>query len=168
MDERLFEYNGKAYPNYIKEGRACDYIIPFASQFCTGDGLDIGGTLEAHFIGAKIINTNLNDGYHATNLPKGKYDYIFSSHCLEHIQNYLETLLYWRGFLKENGVLFLYLPHPDMEYWHPRNCKKHRHIFAPQVMELALKGLGFKDLFITGRDLYWSYAVVAFNRIEQQ
>jgi len=168
MDDRLFDYNGKLYPDYIRRGRAADFIIPAASMFCVGDGLDIGGTKECSFLGAKPINILFNDGFHATNLPPGKYDYIFSSHCLEHIENYLETLLYWRGHLKDGGVLFLYLPHPDMEYWHPRNCKKHRHMWAPDVMILALKSLGFQDIICTGRDLYWSYAVVAFNRIEKK
>ena len=163
MDERLFEYEGKIYPDYIRRGRAADFIIPFASMFCVGDGLDIGGTRECSFLGAKAINTIFNDGFHATNLPPGKYDYIFSSHCLEHIENYLETLLYWREHLREGGVLFLYLPHPDIVYWWPSNCKKHEWIFSPGQIVLALKVLGFKDIICSERDLFWSFAVVAIK-----
>jgi hypothetical protein len=167
MDSRFFEYQGKIYPSYLKEGRAADFIIPFASQFCVGLGLDIGGTRESHFIGAKIINTNLNDGYHATNLPPGRYDYIFSSHTLEHIEKYLEALLCWREHLRKDGVLFLYLPHPDMVYWRPENCKKHKHIFWPIEIMLALTELGFKNILCGERDLLWSFAVVAINGQEE-
>ena len=164
MKYDFFEYEGKLYPSYIKHGLAADYIIPFAKRFCKGKGLDIGGIKECHFPDAGIINQELPDEYHATNLPDVKYDYIFSSHTLEHIENYLETLLYWRGHLKENGVLFLYLPHPDMAYWRPKDCKKHRHCWLPENIILAMQGLGFKDIFSSKRDLYWSFAVVGINR----
>ncbi len=164
MQYKFFEYQGKLYPSYIKHGNAADYIIPFAKRFCKGRGLDIGGIKECHFPGAQIINKELPDGYHATNLPDEKYDYIFSSHTLEHVENFLETLLYWRGHLKETGVLFLYLPHPDMAYWWPKNCKKHRRIWFPEDLIISLKGLGFKDIFCSQRDLYWSYVIVGINR----
>lgn len=164
MDSRFFEYQGKVYPSYLKEGHAADFIIPFASQFCVGTGLDIGGIKDCHFIGAKIINLELHDGYHATNLPPGKYDYIFSSHTLEHIEDYLKTLFYWRNHLRKGGVLFLYLPHPDMEYWRIENCKKHRHCWYPDHIKMALEGLEFKNILCSERDLFWSFAVVAINR----
>ncbi len=163
MDERFFEYQGTLYPSYLKEGHAADFIIPFASQFCVGLGLDIGGTKDCHFIGAQIINIDPPSKYHANNLPPGKYDYIFSSHTLEHIENWLETLLYWREHIREGGVLFLYLPHPDMIYWLPENCKKHRHIFSLAQIYQALIGLGFKDILYSQRDLFWSFAVVAIK-----
>ena len=168
MDSRFFEYQGKLYPSYIRDGHAADFIIPAAYKFCIGKGLDIGGTKDCHYPGAQIINIDPPSIYHATNLPDEKYDYIFSSHTLEHIENYLETLLYWRAHLREDGVLFLYLPHPDMAYWHPQNCKKHRHIFTPEQIGLALKGLEYKDILCSCRDLYWSFAVVAINRASKQ
>jgi SAM-dependent methyltransferase len=166
MDERFFEYQDQIYPDYIRRGRAANFIIPFASKFCQGIGLDIGGTQYCHFPGAKIINTESNDPYHATNLPPGQCDYIFSSHTLEHIENTLETLLYWRSHLREGGTLFLYLPHPSMPYWHPKNCKKHKHIFTPEQIVLALRELEFKDIICSDRDLYWSFAAVGVNRTQ--
>ena len=164
MDERFFEYQDEIYPSYLKEGHAADFIIPFASQFCVGLGLDIGGTKDCHFIGAQIINIDPPSKYHATNLPPGKYDYIFSSHTLEHIENTAATLLYWKAHLREGGVLFLYLPHYDMPYWRPQNCKKHRYGFTPEGITLVLRSIGFKDIIYSERDLFWSFAVVAMNR----
>ena len=43
MNESVFTYKNKIYPNYIKHGNACQFCIPFAKQFCKGNGLDIGG-----------------------------------------------------------------------------------------------------------------------------
>jgi len=164
MDERFFGYKGRLYPSYLKAGHAADFIIPFASQFCKGYGLDIGGTKDCHFIGAKIVNIELNNGFHALNLPPGKYDYIFSSHTLEHVFRCSATLQHWKKHLREEGVLFLYLPHPDMIYWRPENCRKHKWSFTPKEITALLNDLKFDVMLYSERDLFWSFAVVAMNR----
>jgi SAM-dependent methyltransferase len=162
MDKRIFEYKGNIYPSYIKKGNACSFIIPYAKEFCTGKGLDIGGFLDWTFPGARAVNVTLKDGFDAYNLPKGKYDYIFSSHTLEHLPNYVKAIEYWKSFLKKDGVLFLYLPHPDMEYWLPQNNRKHFHLFDPKDIEKLFYDLGFKHVLVSERDLYWGFAAVGF------
>jgi trans-aconitate methyltransferase len=44
---------------------------------------------------------------------------VFSSHCLEHITDWNAELDRWVQRLAPGGILFLYLPHPDCEIWHP-------------------------------------------------
>ncbi len=156
----FFEYQETLYPSYIKHGHAADHVIPIAKHFCIGKGLDIGGQKDCHFPGARIINLDLKDGFTSGNLPDEKYDYIFSSHTLEHIPALLNTLLYWRNHLKPGGVLFLYLPHWRMTYWLPTRCKKHLHIFEPEGMRTTLMGVGFKNVLFSERDLFWSFAIV--------
>jgi len=163
MNNHIFEYKNNIYPNYIKNGNACYFIKPFAEQFCKGKGLDIGGFADWTFPGAKPINIVINDEYDAYNLPDEKYDYIFSSHTLEHLPNYIKALEYWKNHLKEDGVLFLYLPHGDMEYWNPQNNRKHYHLFYPNQIKKVLNDLGFKNVINSERDLYWGFAVVGFN-----
>ena len=162
MSELLFDYKGESYPAYLKQGNAISYIMPVAKYFCKGEGLDIGGTFKWNFPGARIINIGNDDKWAAGCLPDEKYDYIISSHCLEHVERPPEILEYWQTRLKKSGVLFLYLPHPDMEYW-AINCPKHRHYFYPKVIYYWLHDLGFKDILVSGRDMYWSFTVVAFN-----
>ncbi len=154
---KVFKYKNKIYPEYIKKGNAVENIIPIATKFCKGNGLDIGGTLEWHFPGATVVNPICN-AYDAFNLPSGKFDYIFSSHCLEHIPNYVGALEIWKNNLKKGGQIFLYLPHPEMEYWLPQNCRKHIHKFEPETIRKVLEDLGFKDIFVSGMDLYWSFS----------
>ena len=156
----MFYYNRKLYPEYIKRGGASFFIEPFAKQFCKGNGLDIGGISGSSFLDAKSINILNGDGFNAYNLPNEKYDYIFSSHTLEHIPNYVEAIEYWKEHLKENGVLFLYLPHPSMEYWLPQNNRKHLHLFYPEYVHELLEDLGFKNVLHSEQDLYWSFAVM--------
>jgi SAM-dependent methyltransferase len=159
----FFSYKKKIYPNYIKKGNACSFIIPFAQNFCKGRGLDIGGYLDWTFPGATPINVTIDDDYDAYNLPKKKYDYIFSSHTLEHLPLYVKALEYWKSRLKKDGVLFLYLPHPDMEYWNPQNNRKHYHLFDPIRLVKVLSDLGYSNILSSERDLYWSFSIVAFN-----
>ena len=100
------------------------------------------------------------------NLPKKKYDFIFSSHTLEHISDSaIEVLRYWKEHLKNEGVLFLYLPHYDMEYWWPQNNKKHKRTFGPMDIRATLRILGFSNVLCSERDLYWSFSVIGINLV---
>lgn len=158
----LYEYKNKFYPNYIKNGNAVKFIVPFAEQFCKGNGLDIGGFGSQCFPNAKLIDIQINDKWDAYNLPNKKYDYIFSSHTLEHLSNYVSALTYWKNHLKKDGVLFLYLPHPDMEYWLPQNNQKHLHKFYPKDIKNILYELNFSKVIVSKRDLYYSFSVIGF------
>jgi len=161
----IYEYKGKIYPSYLKHGVAANFIFHIANTFCVGNGIDIGGILDCHFHGAKIINPIYNDMYDAMNLPNEKYDYIFSSHTLEHVkESPMDVLKYWKEHLKNDGVLFLYLPHDAMEYWRPQNNKKHKHTLHPLDVERMLELLGFKDVLCSERDMFWSFTIVGFNQ----
>jgi SAM-dependent methyltransferase len=157
----LFEYEGKNYPAYIKTGNAASFVVPFAKHFCKGKGLDIGGFFDWTFPGAKPINICIEDEWDAYHLPDEKYNYIFSSHTLEHLPAYVKALEYWKDHLLPQGVLFLYLPHPEMEYWLPQRNRKHLHSFYPQDIMKVLKDIGFPQILHSERDLYWSFSVVA-------
>ena len=161
----IYSYKGQTYPSYIKTGNAVNHIEILAKQFCKGKGLDIGGFLEWTLPGAIPINIkdNLLE-FDAMNLPGEKVDYIFSSHCLEHLENPIDALEYWKSKLKDHGVVFLYLPHPEMEYWLPQNNKKHLHSWYPYDMQKIFTDLGFNDVLFSERDLYWSFSVVGFKR----
>lgn len=156
--QETFYYKDKPYPDYIRKGNAIKHILPFAKHFCKGRGLDIGGTPDWCYPNATPINPEYFDNS-ASNILNEQYDFIFSSHCLEHLPNYIESLELWRECLKPDGQLFLYLPHPDMQYWRPQNCRKHLHEFQPLQMESILSDLGFTDIFFSERDMYWSFAI---------
>jgi SAM-dependent methyltransferase len=160
LRKTVFDYKGTLYPDYIKFGNACQFIAPTALQFCRGKGLDVGaGKWPLH--GATPID--MSEGGDAMQLPKGPFDFIFSSHCLEHLENPVAALEHWKDRLKPGGVLFLYLPHPDMRYWRPQHNRKHLHLFWPADVSEMLVDLGFVDVLHSERDLYWSFAVVGFN-----
>lgn len=155
----IYDYKGKTYPDYLRFGDACKFIAPAAMHFCRGHGLDVGA---GRWPLPGAIPVDLSDGENALNLRTGQYDYIFSSHCLEHLENPVAALEHWKTRIKPGGVLFLYLPSEDMEYWLPQNNRKHLHSFRPEQVTKLLTDLGFVDVIHSERDLYWSFAVVGF------
>lgn len=164
-DERFFTYRGKLYPSYIRNWRAGRFVFEFAKEFCQGMGLDIGGdpSRGCVFPGARAINVDVDDDYDACNIPEAgssSYDFIFSSMCLEHLGDPVFALRIWEQILKPGGTLFLYLPHPDMEYWRPSNLNKHKHMWHPKDAAYMVENIGFENVIHSERDLYWGYCVV--------
>lgn len=156
----IFEYRGQLFPEYLKQGNAAQFITPAALHFCQGIGLDVGAGFWP-LPGA--IPVELREGGDAMNLPEGSFDYIFSSHCLEHLVDPVSALEHWKSKLKVGGVLVLYLPHPDMTYWRPQTCRKHLHLFYPKDMAQMLTDLGFVNVIHSERDFAWSFAVVGYK-----
>lgn len=156
----IFEYRGRIYPDYLKNGNAMQYIAPVAQKFCQGSGLDVGCGVWP-LPGAHGVD--LKAGGDAMSLPEGEFEYVFSSHCLEHLPNPIEALEHWKSRIRQGGTLFLYLPHPHMEYWQPQHCRKHLHSWWPRDIARTLVDLGFRNVIHSERDMAWSFAVVGTN-----
>jgi SAM-dependent methyltransferase len=155
----LYEYDGQVFPDYLKRGNACQFITPIALQFCQGRGLDVGCG-KWPLPGA--IGIDVSSGNDAYNLPAGEFDFVFSSHCIEHLIDPVRALEHWRSRIKPGGTLFLYLPHPAMTYWRTTRNRKHLHEWFPEQMAAMLEDLGFVNVLNSERDLAWSFAVCGF------
>ncbi len=131
------------YPKLQTEGNAAQYALPFAKKVCVGKGLDVGYS-EIHWKldNAIGIEPNINPEFHSMNLPNntedptGKWNFIFSSHCLEHVPHrWQEAIEYWLSKICKGGTLFLYLPNcSHQKYWGLQN-KKHMHYLTPEILE---------------------------------
>lgn len=153
-------YKKNIYPNFQSIGNASQFAIPFAKHVCNGIGYDIGCMKEEwSFPNSIPIDINFENGFHALKLPEKNVDYIFSSHCLEHIQNWVDVMDYWFDTLKSGGTLFLYLPHYSQVYWRPWNNKKHLNIFSAQIIEDYMIDKGYKNIFKSGIDLNNSFMI---------
>lgn len=167
------EYKGEHYPQFQASGHASRFAIPFALEVCKGNGLDVGyGKSEWKFPGAHGVDSAVFNSYGADAMclplqladdgrtPMG-WDYIFSSHCLEHLPNWVEALDHWYDRLKVGGTLFLYLPDYSQVYWRPYNNRKHIHCLTPTIIADYLDDKGYMKVFVSGIDLNNSFICIA-------
>jgi len=96
----------KAKTRRIKEG--------FFEKYTQGRGLDIG-------YGGDLISPNAagydfehGDAQYLNELKDGQYDFVYSSHTLEHLPDPALALKNWYRVLKKGGYLILYIPHRDL------------------------------------------------------
>jgi Methyltransferase domain len=159
----VIEFNKTLYPKFQSNGNAARFCRPFASEVCKGEGFDIGyGKEEWKFPGAIGVDLAIDPTYNANYLPPLTVDYIHSSHCLEHIPNWSESLLYWASKIRSGGTLFLYLPDFSQKYWRTWSNKKHIHNLEPHLISEFLIECGlFKNIFVSGVDNYNSFIAMA-------
>jgi len=115
-----WEYKQFKYPDYLFMGGAGYAIFRKAKALINGIGLDIGaGYWE--FPGAIPVDPHRGAGEKnsLSQFKKESLDYIFSSHYLEHTNNWQTEIKEWLELLKKGGRLFLYLPHSDCMIWRP-------------------------------------------------
>ena len=157
----IVNFKGDNYPKFQTLGNASQFSIPFALHFCKGVGYDIGYCKEEwKFPGSIGIDKSEKSEFDATNLPDKLVDYIYSSHCLEHVDNWVETLEYWISKLNNGGILFLYLPDFSQKYWRPWNNRKHKHCFTTEILYAFLQDHKMKNIYKSGIDLNNSFMVV--------
>lgn len=157
------EFKGRTYPKFQSEGFASQFAIPYAKHVCKGVGYDIGcNRMEWALPGSTPID--LTFGTDALALPDEKMDYIFSSHCLEHLPHWVDALDHWKSRLKIGGVLFLYLPHESQVYWRPWNNRKHVHMFHQSALTRYFVENGFENIFCSEVDLNNSFMIMGERR----
>lgn len=158
----IIHHGDKQYPAFQGHGYAARFAIPFAQTVCKGEGYDIGcNRAEWALPGAIPIDPAFSTAYDAYKLPDGEVDYVFSSHCLEHLRDWVEALDYWATKIKQGGTLFLYLPDYSQTYWRVWSNRKHVHTFFPEMIRQYLTDRGWKNVFVSGVDLNSSFMAIA-------
>lgn len=163
LNSRYRDFTGEEVFQFLDGGFSARFTFPFATALCHGRGVDVGcNRPEWALPGAVPVDPVINREYHAKNLPVINLDYIFSSHCLEHIPKWWQVIAYWKDALKANGMIYLYLPHPDRKAWLPWHNEYHDHILHPEDVMQCLLDNGFQRIFVSEKDLNESYTIVAY------
>lgn len=160
---KTINYKGNIYPEFQSKGNAAQFAIPYAKQVCIGRGVDVGcNRLEWAYPGAIAVDPVIN-GFSALYFPEhaNELDYIFSSHCLEHVEDWVSVLDYWKSRLKSGGTIFLYLPDYSQVYWRPWNNRKHINMFSPTILKDYLEDREFINIFTSNIDLNNAFMVMA-------
>lgn len=166
-------------------GTGPDRLVPYvrdrAMGWLLGDGLDIGCGPEkvtqscigidnqSQYRGAADVVIDVHD------LPKWvdgrEFDWIFSSHFLEHLTDWKDVLKSWVPMLRVGGILFLYLPNafanPHWSCQHDEAAKRTHHVvdLVPAVVVHYLKDIGMDVVEHQPMwDEYASFHVVAVKK----
>jgi SAM-dependent methyltransferase len=158
------QYRGDIYPDYLNHGNAKSHISELATQWCRGSGIDIGADRWPLEGSTPIQNEADLNAYKLDAFADGSLDYVFSSHCLEHLQDWRAALQLWISKLKQGGILFLYLPHESMKLWHPcgpwvhsdHKWKPTLRVLIPFLQANGIEVVKSKD----GPDSYWSFHII--------
>lgn len=162
--EWYYEYAGELYPEYLNLGSAMTYILDTAQQYCQGAGLDIGASKWPYPGAIPIQDEEGLNAYTLDRFADEQFDYVFSSHCLEHLEDWQYALGLWLQKIKVSGILFLYLPHHSMKMWHPGAALGGHHVWIPryQVINKFLEANGCVIVdYNPAKDHYWSFHLVA-------
>jgi SAM-dependent methyltransferase len=93
------------------------YREGFFEKYCQGHGIDIGCGNDpvTAFVDKWDSSIDPNqDAMTMNGVPDCIYDFVYSSHCLEHISHPWKALSNWWRILKPGGYLILLLPHRDL------------------------------------------------------
>lgn len=139
-------YKGQVYPDYLTVGGASYAIFRTARKFCKGQGVDIGAGLWPLPDAVPVdACRGPGCGKSISDFGDSSLDYIFSSHCLEHIERWQEALQEWVSKLKPGGIIFLYLPHPECAIWNqgsPFVGDRHKWIPTADMVIAAVERFG--------------------------
>lgn len=89
----------------------------FFTKYMSGNGLDIG--YAGYVNGSQpilhnAVGVDMNyPGYNGKILPfpDNSQDYVYNSHCLEHIESYKTAIQEWYRVTKVNGHIIIIVPH---------------------------------------------------------
>lgn len=96
----------KARGRRVKDG--------FFDKYCQGKGLDIGYGGDLLTPICRGWDWEHGDAQYPHGMEDEKFDFVYSSHTLEHTVNPDIALRNWWRVLKPGGYLILYIPHRDL------------------------------------------------------
>lgn len=95
----------------------------FSNRYFVGQGIDIGGKPDplalyagmfSRMSAVKTWDWEDGDAQHLQSAADGAFDFVHSSHCLEHLVDPHEGLKHWFRVLKPGGYLVITVPDEDL------------------------------------------------------
>jgi SAM-dependent methyltransferase len=163
LDRSVGEESRRTYKFKVLNG--------FFDRYMSGFGLEIGGTGYIEGV-VSILPTATNievdyPGYDGLHLPfeDESQDYVYSSHCLEHISDFETALKEWHRVLKVGGHMIIVVPHQYL-YEKKRNLpskwnEDHKRFYTPKSLlmeiEYSLKPNSYRVRHLQDNDTGYSY-----------
>ena len=116
-------------------------ILPIYSEICSLDNCDFAsdaiwnscnGSNHAReslaLYSKKLRNKYTSNDNFLRKIPSNFYDFVISSHVIEHIANPFLALSEWLRVLKDGGLILLVVPHKDGTFDHKRPVTPFEHL----------------------------------------
>lgn len=101
--------------------------------FLTGRGIDIGAGEDLVSPNARPFDRDHGDAERIDEVIHDTFDFVWSSHCLEHLTNPPDALRRWWSLVRPGGYLILVVPDVDLYEqgsFPSRVNPEHRHAFS--------------------------------------
>lgn len=103
-----------------------------------------------------------------TGIVEASYDFVLSSHCIEHLANPLQGLLEWTRVLKDGGLLVLVVPHKDGTFDHRRPVTTLSHLIRDFDTRMGEDDLTHLDEILSFHDLRMDYRAGDFQAFQDR
>lgn len=97
-----------------------------------------------------------------------KYDFVISSHCLEHCANTLKSVNEWLRIIKKGGVLLLVLPDKRYTFDHNRSITKFSHLIEDYANKVNEDDLTHLSEILKLHDLNLDKAAGSIDQFEER
>lgn len=113
-------------------GNEAGKAYPRLKGLMSGKGIDIGCG-SSPIGGAEAWDLAQGDAQYMVGVPDDTYDWVFSSHCLEHLKDPHVAIQNWWRILKIGGYLIVLVPDEDLyeqRAWPSRFNSDHKRTFT--------------------------------------
>jgi len=155
-------------------------------NFLHGDGIDIGAgddPLTVEVGSVRHWDQADGDAQLMPGVADNQFDFVYSSHCLEHMRDVPESLRNWTRILKPGGFLYLVVPeyiHYEKMTWPSAFNPDHKqsfsflisrarvqrpnHYHATTDMVQLIAELGLESIRVTMEDNHFNYNAGVFDQ----
>lgn len=149
----------------------------FATRYFVGQGLDVGGGIDTLALFQEFFplatcisryDIENGDAQYLRNVDDGAFDFVYSSHCLEHMRDPRQALESWLRVVRGGGYLVIQVPDEDLYeqgQWPSRFNPDHKRSFT------ICKTSSWSPVSVNVLDLLREFAsqarIISLNQIDQ-
>lgn len=111
-----------------------------------------------HF-GNKIGKQIISDGTNLHNIENEFYDFVLSSHSIEHFANPFKAITEWKRIIKPNGYILFIIPHKDNTFDNKRPITTLNHLINDYEMDIQENDTTHFEEVIQLHDLSLDYGI---------